>query len=578
MSGSANIKPGATTGAKAIGGCVKPFKRIRRHPLIASAVFLIQLVLCPLAQSQRHPAAKELAGTSYRAGDYYAAFQLNDIELQISDAELQKMHDALPERIYVPATFRYKDLTLENVGVRFKGNSSSNPRQAHKRSFLIKFSEFEKKQRFLGLERIALDNGVQFGSLFSEPLVTEVLRDLKIPASRCNHARLFLSGTFHGVYSNVERIDTTFVANRFPDGKGPLYKCDLGGPGANLTMVPGEIRSQKQHRAFEPKSKAAQKNAGDVFAFIALIQETPEPEFAATMNESFAMDNFLKTMAVMLYAGAFDQLTGWNPHNYYLYRDTTDSRWHYLPWDLDVGFADKAFGKIPVIDGWNAAWPIPGGPPRPLIERIVDDPVLLKRYRGFADEILEKCFRPDVLIPKLDRLYELIRNDLQKDPFPSRRATVPADRNYDDIIASMKAFIRRRYATARAQLDNPGKRPEVRRPQPGGPNHEPRPGMPSKDAPSELRVVGVSPRGVKLQWMDNATGEAGHIVQRASGNKGDRFRNAIGKPGQNETEAVDPNVTAGQTYRYRVYALKPTPDGPEGTGVSNVVEVEVPMK
>ena len=47
---------------------------------------------------------------------------------------------------------------------------------------------------------------------------------------------------------------------------------------------------------------------------------------------------------------------------------------------LDVGFADHAFGHIPVIDGWHAAWPIPGGPPKPILENIVADPKLLKIY------------------------------------------------------------------------------------------------------------------------------------------------------------------------------------------------------
>ena len=63
------------------------------------------------------------------------------------------------------------------------------------------------------------------------------------------------------------------------------------------------------------------------------------------------MDEFLKTTAIMLFAGCFDQLTGWNPHNYYLYRHQGTGRWSYIPWDLDVGFADRAFGRLPVLEG-----------------------------------------------------------------------------------------------------------------------------------------------------------------------------------------------------------------------------------
>ena len=119
---------------------------------------------------------------------FYKLEQVQEIHLTISGKNLDKMKNALPQRIYVPATFRWRNIRLDNVAVRYKGNSSSNPKQRHKRSYLIKVNEYKKDTRFLGLRRIALDNGIQFGSLFSEPIVTDILRDLGVPASRCNFA------------------------------------------------------------------------------------------------------------------------------------------------------------------------------------------------------------------------------------------------------------------------------------------------------------------------------------------------------------------------------------------------------
>ncbi|MGA1015765.1 MAG: CotH kinase family protein, partial [Limisphaerales bacterium] len=136
----------------------------------------------------------EVVGMEGSFEDFYSPNSVQKIHLSIDAADLRKMKEALPERIYVPATMRWRDLEFPNVGVRFKGDSSSQPQQTHKRSYLIKFSHYETDQRFLGMERVALDNGVQFGSLFSEPIVTEILRDLNIPASHCNHAQLFLNG------------------------------------------------------------------------------------------------------------------------------------------------------------------------------------------------------------------------------------------------------------------------------------------------------------------------------------------------------------------------------------------------
>ncbi|MGB1726195.1 MAG: CotH kinase family protein, partial [Limisphaerales bacterium] len=197
-----------------------------------------------------------------------------------------------------------------------------------------------------------------------------------------------------------------------------------------------------------------------------------------------------------------------NPHNYYLYRHQGTGRWSYIPWDLDVGFADRAFGRLPVLEGWNAAWPVPGGPPKPILEAIVTQPELLKRYRAIADGILEKHFKPKKLHRQFDELHALIRDDLAKDPFPSRRITNPNDKGYEDILNKLKQFTTKRYQLARRQLDQPGKRPK---PHPGyrPKNHrDPAPGN-APNGPTGLKVVSASHNTIRLQWNDNAENEAG---------------------------------------------------------------------
>ncbi len=531
--------------------------------------------------AQETAASNSALAATQTAEEFYQPDQVQEIHLEISQKNLEKLHAALPKRIYVPAKFQWKNQTIENVGVRFKGNSSSNPNQRFKRSFLIKFSEYEKDASFLGLQRVALDNGIQFGSLFSEQLITSVLHDLEIPASRCNFAKLLLNGKYHGVYTNVERIDEAFLQSRFSNADGPLYKNDEGGLGGNLSPFQLPPKNQPHSRmAFEAKSESAHKDAREVTALINKIQNTPTRDFVA-MRSSFELDNFLKTMAVMCFSGAFDQLTGWNAHNFYLYHDPSSGRWHYLPWDLDVGFSDNAFGRIPVISGWNAAWPIVGRNASPLLERIVSNPELLARYRQNADLILEEYFHPDRLLPKLDELFDRIKDDLVNDPFPHVRVTNPDDKNYESIVESIKDFVRLRYQTARAQLDNPGPRPPLERSavRPGNdPRREPEPGEESPDAPGGLHVVEINGRSVSLKWNDNANREIGHMVQRADIDQRIGFRNALGRPGTNSTTAIDQNVTPGQTYRYRVFAVYVTPTDHRGSGVSNVVEVKIPLR
>ena len=509
------------------------------------------------------------------ASEFYDPGVVQTIRLDVPEADLRKLRDALPERIYVPATFRWRDHVLERVGLRYKGDSSSRPDQRHKRSFAIKFSEFVKGQEFLGLRRVALDNGVQFGGLFSERIITDILRELGAPASRTNYARVELNGENVGVYVNVERIDRTFLETHLGDAMGELYKVHKGGPGADFRYLGDDPLLYT--KAFEIKAGKSTAQLADLVRFFRELRDTPDQALAEHLRSAFEIDAFLSQMAVLLLSGAFDQYTGWGPHNYYLHRDPRTGRWRYLTWDLDVGFADRAFGRIPVIDGWHAAWPVPNVP-RPLLERIVGNEELLGLYRDRAKRVLEEHFRPESIARRLDSLHALIRDDLAKDPFPNRRATVPTDRSYDDVVASMKSFARRRFELAREQLANPGERPKPQRrptPERGAGRGGPRPGAPSADAPSELKVVRSGPNGVELSWKDNATGERAFIVQRCEGADCETFDNVKGIPEENVRSATDEGIVVGKTYRYRVYAVKPTERGASGTGVSNVVTVRV---
>ena len=451
--------------------------------------------------------------------EFYQPDEVQSVYLRVAEEDMQRMLTALPKRIYVPASFRWRDVSIEKVAIRFKGNSSSNPTQPYKRSFLIKFDKYDDDGRFFGLRRASLDNGIQFGSLFSEPIITEILRDQGIKTHRCNYARLYLNDEYRGVYANVERVDESFMEHHLPDAKGSLFKVDEGGPGGNLQFLGEDPAAYK--RAFEAKSDAAKKEAARLVEFIKMINQSAASDLAANLEAKMELDEFLRVTAVMLLSGAFDQLTGWHPHNYYLYHDGDADRWRYMPWDLDVGFSEIAFGRIHVLADWNAAWPVPGDMPNPLLERIIADPLLLQRYRQTARTILDKYFEPQRLCGIIDAKYELIRRDLQADPFPHRRVTNPGDRSYDDIVESIKGFVRKRHATALEQLENPGPRPKVvRRPRGAQANNRP-PGLPPQIAGKiqriQQRTREMQRNGEDLAPVHKVMQRVGPLLQQGKG-------------------------------------------------------------
>jgi len=502
--------------------------------------------------------------------EFFDPWVVQQIRLDITPSDQAAMMNALPERIYVPATFHWNDSTIENVAVRFKGNSSSNPQARHKRSYLIKFDEYVKGQRFLGLRRVALDNAIQFGSVFSERFIDDVLKEEGVIVSRSNYARLFVNDTFVGAYVNVERIDKSFLKRYFGNWDGNLYKNHLGGPGAILEVLdtPADYA-----QSFEPKTHQDNADFTELRELALLLRDTPDQEFAEALEARFQVDAMLRMMAIFMLAGAFDQYTGWGPHNFYLYNDAKTGRWSYLPWDLDVGFADNAFGRVRVIDQWNASWPLPNSP-RPLIERILHDTQLRTRYRAYAADYLERYFHPNKVAERLDELWAVASIALKDDPYPQRRVTNPRDVGWQRILDSMKAFSRKRYNTARAQLANPLSEPPVYREDRR--QRGPSPGPPSNDAPSDLRATTVEQGNVVLVWKDNAEDEIFFAVQRCTGPGCTNFINHVGAEGENLSTLTDTGAQSGQTYQYRVYAVRRTPQGPQGTGVSNSIEVRVP--
>ena len=292
-----------------------------------------------------------------------------------------------------------------------------------------------------------------------------------------------------------------------------MFKVDEGGPGANLQFIGDDPSAYK--RAFEAKSKSAKKRRERLVELIRFINGAEKNGFAEKLESKFEVNDFLKVTAVMLLSGAFDQLTGWNPHNYYLYHNPKNDRWRYLPWDLDVGFTDTAFGQIHVLADWNAAWPVPlSGGPSPLLERIVTDPVLLEQYRRAARVILDKYFEPKRLCEVIDAKYALIKDDLETDPFPHRRVTVPSDRSYDDVVASMKDFVRKRHASALKQLEKPGNRPKaVRRPRGGRPGGFP-PQLAAKIQRMQQRVQQMQKNGQDIAPILKLMQKIGPLLQQ----------------------------------------------------------------
>jgi CotH kinase protein len=330
----------------------------RRTPAVqtprprAPALIAVALSAFPAACDARAPAEPEplyvIEATADPSEELFAAENLVRFDLELPPDSLRRLEESPYE--FATGSLRYRDRELASIGVRLKGEASFRELD-DKPAFRLKLDEFVPGQRLFGLKRLTLNNDVQDPSSLSQSLVYRLFRSLGMPAPRCNHALVYVNGEYHGLYSNVETEDKTFLERWFSSNDGNLY--EEGGS----DLVPGAAST------FELETNEALNDRSDLEALIgALARATPE-DFQETIGLELDLDRYLSFAALEALAGGED---GYSyvlgpPNNYRLYRDPGTNRFVFLPWGLDRALRprfepDLVHEWVPALDRYRSVW------------------------------------------------------------------------------------------------------------------------------------------------------------------------------------------------------------------------------
>jgi hypothetical protein len=153
-------------------------------------------------------------------------------------------------------------------------------------------------------------------------------------------------------------------------------------------------------------------------------------------------------------------------HNYYIYHNPVNDKFEWITWD-----ANEAFGL------WNVGMPLEQLygldilylPPnaefeRPLSYYMLQDSTFRKIYLDKVYDLVYTEFTPDILYPKIDSLYELIRDDVYLDTnkiignsdFEMNITDDVYIPDYPGWVPGLKSFIQERYNLLTAQLHELG--------------------------------------------------------------------------------------------------------------------------
>ena len=232
---------------------------------------------------------------------------------------------------YMEATLVWNDLTLEKVGVRFKGNSSYRTYPGTKKSFKIKTNEFVKGRRIQGIDTLNLNNAFKDPSYVREKIYYELARDSGLKAPRTNYSALYVNGIYWGLYFLTEDIDGEFLENHLGPGEnGNMYKGDPRG-----TLEWRGPDTAPYRREYEKDNNEDADDWTDLVAFIDVLNRTPREQLKERLDAILDVDSALTLLALDNLTANLDSYIG-SGHNYYLYRRNADGKSMFLPWDVQM--------------------------------------------------------------------------------------------------------------------------------------------------------------------------------------------------------------------------------------------------
>lgn len=358
-----------------------------------------------------------------QAEPLFASTAINDVSLFVSDEQEEALRADASVYVHGRIEVRLTDgsvVTLDDVGVRLKGQWGSARNLDQKAAFLIKTNEFVAGQKLLGLSKFALNNMVQDPSMIHEQLAYLVFREMGIAAPRTGYANVTFNDELYGLYATVEVVDNeSFLEHWYGNDTGNLYE---GAYGSDLEG--DRVDTYDQDRGEDVAF-------ADLHTLKAALDTVPESTpFMAAVGPHIDVNWFARFTATELMLAHWDGYAV-TRNNYFLYPNQAGV-WTFLPWGLDQTFGDSAY----------SLW---GGDAR--VHRMCARSADCRLAMAAAYNRLLELFTELDLLGRVDALEALIHDAADADP----RKEYGQD-SILSAIESTRQFLRERPANVAEQL------------------------------------------------------------------------------------------------------------------------------
>lgn len=347
---------------------------------------------------------------------------------------------------YFPADIYFNDLVWENIGVRYKGNSSLRANSG-KLPLRFDFDEFEddfegiSNQRFYGFKELSMSSNYNDPSLIREKTADDLFRDFGVPAVRTAYYEVYINKgngpEYYGVYTMCEVIFDTFLKDYFGSNSGNCYKPEDDGASfaSNGFTLDG----------FELKTNEDINDKSDIqlmYDYLHASTRTSNPsQWRSDLESVFDVNGFLKYLAVNNTIQNWDTY-GRMEHNYYLYHDPADGLLKWIVWDNNEAFQNgKREGSLSFsMSEVGTDWP--------LINYLIADAEYLSTYKGYVKSFIETSFATS----RMDAIYSSEQSLLQASADAERSGYSYVNGQFSSAINSLKSHNISRVAAANAYL------------------------------------------------------------------------------------------------------------------------------
>jgi hypothetical protein len=297
--------------------------------------------------------------------------------------------------------------TVENAGFRLRGNTS---RLSAKKSFKISFNEYSPGRSYLQVKKLNLNGEHNDPTLVREKFFYDCWKNAGMPERRTSFVRLYINGSYFGLYTNVEELDKAWLKRVYGNNTGNLYKCTY--PADMVFLGPGQTyyknlpsSSLTGGRAYDLQTNETADDYSDLVELITLLNQPADSAFAAAIVQKLDVNQTLKAFALDVASGNWDDYM-YNKNNYFLYHHPVTGKFEIITYDPDNTFGIDWLG-VDWSDRNCFEW-YKTKELRPMVKQLLSVPSFMNQYLAYLDTMARLIVAPAITFPHLDSLEALV--------------------------------------------------------------------------------------------------------------------------------------------------------------------------